>query len=89
MILCHIIFKGNVQGVGFRATTAQFANDLGLKGTVKNLLDNTVEVYVQGEPKKIEQLITHLKEFFGKNIYQVEIRESVSKAIIYTHFNVI
>jgi acylphosphatase len=57
----HAIVKGNVQGVGFRALTRYHAMDLGLKGTVKNLHDGTVEIYAQGSRRRLEDLIQKLK----------------------------
>jgi acylphosphatase len=58
----HVIVKGNVQGIGFRALTRYRALDLGLKGQVRNLPDGTVEIYAQGSKKHLEELIERLKE---------------------------
>ncbi|MBA2368421.1 MAG: acylphosphatase [Candidatus Protochlamydia sp.] len=58
----HVIVKGNVQGIGFRALTRYRALDLGLKGQVRNLQDGTVEIYAQGSKKHLEELIERLKE---------------------------
>ena len=44
---------GVVQGVGFRFFTKQEADVLGLFGTVKNLSDGSVEIYVYGENSKV------------------------------------
>jgi acylphosphatase len=40
---------GVVQGVGFRYWTARKADELGLKGTVRNSTDGSVELVVEGE----------------------------------------
>ncbi|WP_068467589.1 acylphosphatase [Candidatus Protochlamydia phocaeensis] len=61
------IVKGNVQGVGFRALTRYHALGLGLKGTVRNLSDGTVEIYAQGSKQTLENLINRLKEEMGSN----------------------
>lgn len=58
----HAIVKGDVQGIGFRATTRYHAIDLGLKGTVRNLHDGTVEIYAQGSRQRLEELIQKLKK---------------------------
>ena len=53
----HILVKGLVQGVWFRDTTTKKAIELKIKGTVQNLPNGDVEIYAQGEPKNIEQLV--------------------------------
>jgi acylphosphatase len=58
----HVIIKGNVQGVGFRALTRYYATGLGLTGTVRNLSDGTVEIYAHGSKKRLQELIQKLKE---------------------------
>lgn len=60
----HAIVRGNVQGVFFRATTKEIANELHLKGTVRNLPDATVEIYAQGPSNKLYLLIERLQDRF-------------------------
>lgn len=43
-MVVHLIFYGRVQGVGFRKFVKTKAQQLGVKGYVKNLPDGTVEV---------------------------------------------
>ena len=57
MIRAHITVEGRVQGVGFRANTNRMANQLGLKGWVRNLRDGKVEIITEGDPELIERLI--------------------------------
>jgi acylphosphatase len=58
------IVKGNVQGVGFRATTKLIADKLKLTGFVRNLSSGDVEICAQGEREALEQLLTELKQAF-------------------------
>ncbi len=58
----HIIFYGRVQGVGFRYYSVNKARQLGLTGWVKNLCDGSVEMEVQGEEPKIDELILFLEK---------------------------
>lgn len=56
----HYLFKGRVQGVGFRITLYQQAIKYGLTGWVKNLPDGRVEACLQGELEKIEQAVAYM-----------------------------
>ncbi|HEX4211520.1 MAG TPA: acylphosphatase [Candidatus Binataceae bacterium] len=44
----HLIISGRVQGVFFRASAADRANQLGLTGYARNLPDGTVEIVAEG-----------------------------------------
>ena len=57
----RILFKGRVQGVGFRFTAKMIADRLNLTGSVKNLYYYDVESYVQGEVESIERFIYELE----------------------------
>ena len=57
----HIYFSGRVQGVGFRYRSYYIAQSMGLTGWVKNLWDDRVEMEVQGDPNKINDLILYLQ----------------------------
>lgn len=56
MVRRHYLVSGRVQGVGFRAFVHRRANDLGLKGVVRNLSDGRVEVYAQGALERVAEL---------------------------------
>lgn len=58
----HIIVKGRVQGVFFRKTCQECAKELGLRGSVKNLSDGSVEIFAQGSEEKIKELIPFVKK---------------------------
>ena len=61
MVARHYIVKGRVQGVGFRYFTRQLAEELGIKGWVKNIQDGAVEVHAEGEEKPMEQFLRKVK----------------------------
>lgn len=54
----HLIVKGLVQGVFYRATTQETAQSIGITGWVRNLANGDVEVVAEGEKEQIEKLIS-------------------------------
>ena len=51
------LFKGRVQGVGFRFRCFSIANELKLTGFVKNEYDGSVSMEVQGANRKNDRKI--------------------------------
>jgi acylphosphatase len=52
--------RGRVQGVWFRASTAERATALGLRGRAENLPDGSVRVHAAGTPAALDALIAWL-----------------------------
>jgi acylphosphatase len=52
----HLVVKGRVQGVYFRASAQREAKRLGLSGWVKNRSDGAVELLAEGEEDALRQL---------------------------------
>jgi acylphosphatase len=53
----HVWISGRVQGVGFRYTTCELAERLGLGGWVRNLGDGRVEAVFEGPPADVAQAV--------------------------------
>ena len=53
----HVLISGRVQGVWFRGTTKQKAEQLGITGWVRNTADDKVEAVFEGEENKINEMI--------------------------------
>ena len=53
--------SGRVQGVGFRWWTHRTASGLGLRGTVGNRPDGTVEVHAAGDIETLESFADELR----------------------------
>jgi acylphosphatase len=53
----EVIFRGRVQGVGFRYTTRQIAARFRVVGFVRNQPDGTVQLVVEGEPAELDRFI--------------------------------
>ncbi len=53
----HVIVSGMVQGVWFRSSTQRKAEELGLKGWVRNTEDGCVEAVFEGDRTRVEDMI--------------------------------
>jgi acylphosphatase len=51
----HLKVTGRVQGVFFRSTTKEKADELGITGWVKNCQDGSVEILAQGDDEKLKE----------------------------------
>lgn len=71
----NMIFKGRVQGVGFRYKSYLLANELGLTGDVNNLYDGDVELNIQGDREKIDLFLEKLAKDRFIRIDDIEIKE--------------
>ena len=71
----HIIFRGRVQGVGFRYQAMYASRTYGATGWVENLPDGSVEMEVQGTPAAIGKVLTHLRSEHWIRIDDMEVEE--------------
>lgn len=71
----HIIFIGQVQGVGFRFTAFRIANGYKLTGFVRNSLGGTVEMVAQGSSGDIADCIRDIEDAFAGYIRETKIKE--------------
>ncbi len=71
----HIIFRGWVQGVGFRWRAMQAARACGATGWVKNEYDGSVVMEIQGTDEQIDSVILAIERGSYVRIEDLEIRE--------------
>ncbi len=53
----HVFISGKVQGVFFRSSTKDRADELGITGWVRNLADGRVEAVFEGEEENVEKMV--------------------------------
>ena len=82
----HIIVRGKVQGVFFRASTHKAAEELNINGWVKNLDDGSVEIVAEGEKENLNKFI----RWCNKGPEKAEVTEIKIKTLPstgeFTHF---
>jgi acylphosphatase len=83
----HVIVRGHVQGVGFRAKVKRLADLLGLFGQVRNLTDGSVEIYAQGTSEILEAFLQQLKEHFDSYIESIDLKKQTATTL-YTDFKI-
>ncbi len=71
----HIIFIGQVQGIGFRFTAFRIANGYKLSGFVRNSPNGTVEMLAQGSSDDIVNCIRDIEDAFSGYIRETKIEE--------------
>lgn len=59
-----LVFEGTVQGVGFRWTTQELANESGVTGWVENMPDGTVEAELQGTGRAVASVLGGIRNQF-------------------------
>jgi acylphosphatase len=72
----HVIFRGHVQGVGFRYTAREIAHQYPVTGLVRNLPDGTVEMLIQGPAQEIDNCIREIQDSFEGHIRETLIEEA-------------
>jgi len=75
-IQTNIVFKGRVQGIGFRFTVERIAIKLGVVGWVKNLADGNVEVLAEADRDIVDEFLDKIRDYFKSYIVDEEINIS-------------
>lgn len=57
-VRCRVVYAGRVQGVCFRATTAELSREAAVVGYVRNRPDGTVELEAEGAARDVEALLS-------------------------------
>ncbi len=85
----HLNIFGRVQGVFYRAEAQEKAQELGLKGWVKNLPDGSVEALAQGPEDSLREFIEWCKKGPAQaNVTNIEVEFTTLPIKIYEDFNI-
>ena len=58
----HVVVSGKVQGIFFRSNIKNLADNLGIKGYVKNVENDKLEAVFEGTNEAIEKMLEFCKE---------------------------
>lgn len=72
-----VVFRGRVQGVGFRATVRSIARDHDVAGWVRNEPDGSVRLEVEGASHAIDGLVAAVRTSRSSFITDVASAEGV------------
>jgi len=61
-VRAHLLVSGRVQGVYFRQSTRIEAQNLGVNGWVRNLMDGRVEAVFEGEEHSVKMLVNYCRQ---------------------------
>jgi acylphosphatase len=79
MAVCkHVTYSGRVQGVGFRYTAQNLAEDYAVNGFVRNLPSGLVELVAEGEPGPVAEYLAALERRMADYIEQKSERNEES-----------
>lgn len=78
----HVWVGGVVQGVFFRAATAEMADGLGLAGWVRNLADGRVEAVFEGPAESVDAAVAWCRHGPRRAVVErVEVAEEVAEGL--------
>jgi acylphosphatase len=70
-----VTYRGRVQGVGFRWTTARIAGRFKVTGFVRNRVDGSVELVAQGEPATVKSFLAEVAATMQGHIESADVEE--------------
>lgn len=81
----HLKIHGRVQGVYYRASTVQEAQNWGLTGWVRNCPDGSVEAVAEGAQQKLEDLIAWCRQGpTGARVTSLDVRWQTAENNFYS-----
>ena len=62
------VYRGRVQGVGFRFTTLEISRAYDVTGNVRNMPDGSVQLEAEGERETVEAFLAKIASTMASNI---------------------
>jgi len=76
MIRKTALYRGQVQGVGFRMTAQRIAGRYAVTGYVRNLSDGRVELVAEGDRQQVDDLLADVARAMSDFIQDTDVSES-------------
>lgn len=68
----EVLYRGHVQGVGFRFRCRQIATRFAVSGFVQNLPDGSVQLVVEGAPGELDGFLAEIATELANHIRQAD-----------------
>lgn len=62
VVRCRVVVAGRVQGVFYRDSCRAAAERIGVRGSVRNQADGSVEVVAEGQRVKVDEFLNWCRE---------------------------
>jgi acylphosphatase len=70
-----VYYSGQVQGVGFRATTVHLAQGYAVNGWVRNMADGRVQLWAEGSAEVVDAFLQAVRIYWHDYLSGEECRE--------------
>ena len=82
----RFVFRGHVQGVGFRASTSWIARGFDVVGYVRNLPDGAVEVVAEGPDAELQAFLQAILGELGGHVRGHDVQDLAGEGPEYSGF---
>ncbi len=83
----HLLIRGKVQGVFYRASAKKIATELSLNGWIRNKVNGDVEALVTGDPGQLKKFSDWCRQG-PKNAVVTELVETQNDVIQFDSFSI-
>lgn len=79
----HLLIKGTVQGVYYRASAREVADAIGLTGWIRNTPEGHVEAMVTGMPYQLQDFLVWCRKGpSGASVTAIEVEERSEESFV-------